>query len=420
MPDVTRILLPTFVALCLGALVGLERQVAQEESEGAKDFPGVRTMAFMALLGALAVLVSDDFGPWLGIALFLVGATFLVLRYWYDASTRGDPGYTTEIAALCTFAVGVLAQSGKLTLATAITIVMVALLRSKRALHRAGELLSPEDMEVGIRFLAIALVVWPLLPDAGLPGPFEVLRPRDVWRMVVLISGLSFAGYVLMRLRLHAQSHLLTGFLGGLVSSTATALAYARIGRSSERQRLFEGLIVIASVTAFLRIVIEVAVVAPALLPHIVVPIGAMALVGLVAAGLLNRPAEGDEPQHAYANPLTLRVALMFAALYAAVLFTTDAVREQLAGSGLYVATALAALAGADAPTLSLARLAADAAVPEAVAARGVTVAAIFTTLGKAALVAAIGQRAFGLPVVATLACMAATGAAALWALAPS
>lgn len=417
MPELTRTLLPTFVALCLGALVGLERQVAQGESGGAKDFPGVRTMAFMALLGALAVLVSEAFGPWLGIALFLVAATFLVMRYWYDASTRGDPGYTTEIAALCTFSVGVLAQAGSLTLAAAITIVMVALLRSKRALHRAGELLSPADMEVGIRFLAIALVVWPLLPDTGLPEPFEVLRPRDVWRMVVLISGLSAVGYVLMRLRPQARGHLLSGFLGGLVSSTATALAYARIGRRTEPRGLFEGLIVIASVTAFLRIAIEVAVVAPGLLPRIVVPIGSMTLVGLAAAGLLNRPVASDEPQHAYANPLTLRVALMFAALYAAVLFTTDAVQAYFADSGLYVTTALAALAGSDAPTLSLARLAADGAVPEEVAARGVALAAIFTTLGKAALVAAVGQRVFGLPVVAALVAMAAAGAATLWAL---
>ena len=105
-----------FVALCLGALVGLERQVAQEESGGEKDFPGVRTFAFTALAGALAVLLSNTFGPWMGVALFAAIATFLVLRYRYDAATRDDPGYTTEIASLCTFAVGVLAQAEQLLL----------------------------------------------------------------------------------------------------------------------------------------------------------------------------------------------------------------------------------------------------------------------------------------------------------------
>ena len=119
--------------------MGLERQVAQEESEGEKDFPGVRTFSFTALIGALAVLVGRELGEWLVVAMFLANATFLVLRYRWDATTRGDPGYTTEIASLCTFAIGALAQMGELLVAAVITIAMVALLRSKRFLHSAAE-----------------------------------------------------------------------------------------------------------------------------------------------------------------------------------------------------------------------------------------------------------------------------------------
>ncbi len=288
-PELTRTLLLTLVALCLGALVGLERQVAQEESGGEKDFPGVRTFAFMALLGALSVLMARAMDPWIAVGLFAGGATFVVLRYRHDASSRGDPGYTTEIASLCTYAVGALAQLGEPVVATVITIVMVALLRSKRALHRAGELLSPVDMEVLIRFLVITGIVLPLLPDQPVDPWYGVIRPRDVWRMVVLISGLSFVGYVLMRVRAGHSSHVVTGVLGGLVSSTAATLAYSRAGRGLERVRHSEVLIVLAASTSFVRTALMLSVVAPSLLPGVAPAFGAMLLTGLGLGFLRHR-----------------------------------------------------------------------------------------------------------------------------------
>ena len=115
----------------------------------------MRTFAFTALLGALAVLLSRELGPWIAVALFLAHVVFLAMRYSHDVMQREQVGYTTEIASMCTFAVGALAQADRLLIATVVTIAMVALLRSKRALHRAGDLLSPADLEIGIRFLVI-------------------------------------------------------------------------------------------------------------------------------------------------------------------------------------------------------------------------------------------------------------------------
>lgn len=401
------------MALCLGALVGLERQVAQEESQGEKDFPGVRTFAFMALVGALAVLLARELGPLLAVALFAAAATFLILRYRYDTGERGDPGYTTEIASLCTFAVGALAQSGYLLVATVVTIAMVALLRSKRVLHRVGELLSPVDMEVLIRFLVITGIVLPLLPDTPY-GPYDVLRPRDVWRMVVLISGLSFVGYVLMRMRAGRSGYVVAGLLGGLVSSTATAVAYARAARGALATRSVEALVVLAVSTAFVRLAIEVGVVAPALLPRVAGVLAAMWGVGLGLAFVRHRSAEGHA-EHAYDNPLSLRAALTFAALYAVVLLASAAGRDLFAETGLYAVSALTGLAGGDAPTLSLARLVRSGQLPAEVGARGVAVVAVATTLGKVAILAALGGPRFAGRVVPTLLAVAATGAATAW-----
>ncbi len=409
-PEATQLLIPTFVALCLGALVGLERQVAQDEREGDKDFPGVRTFAFTALVGALAVLLTEQLGPWIGIALFLAFSTFLVLRYYYDAAERHDPGYTTEIASLCTFAVGALAQSGSLLVATVVTIVMVALLRSKNALHRAGELLEPADMEVLIRFLVITGIVLPLLPDQPIDPFFEVLRPRDVWRMVVLISAVSFAGYVLMRMRPQRASYVITGVLGGLVSSTATAIAYARAAAKLSHARPYEALVVVAASTAFLRVAIELAVVNRELLLWVAGPLGIMLSTGLVLAYLFHRPDVESQETPSYENPLNLRVALTFALLYAAVLLTVAGAREVFADAGLFALSALAAIPGADAPTLSLARLSADGALPAPVAARGVILVVSATTFAKVGILLAVSRGPFVRRVAVTLTAISAVG----------
>jgi uncharacterized membrane protein (DUF4010 family) len=395
--------------------VGLERQVTQEESRGEKDLPGVRTFAFTALLGALSVLVAREMGAALAVALFAASALFLVLRYQYDSAQRGDPGYTTEIASLCTFAVGALAQSGHLLVASVITIAMVALLRSKRALHRAGELLSPQDMQILIRFLVISGIVLPLLPDRAY-DPFGVLRPRDVWRMVVLISGISFAGYVLVRIRAGGRSYLATGILGGLVSSTATALACARAARDSSHTGPLEALVVLAAATCFLRIGAVIAVVAPALLLGLAAPLAAMFAAGLLLAVLRHYGDGARDERPTHGNPLTLRTALSFAALYALVLLAAAAARESFSQAAALGVTALAGVFGADAPSLSLARLSQSGKLSGEAAAEGIAMVAVATTLGKAGIVAFAGRGRFARRVVPTLLAIAAVGAAVAWA----
>ncbi|MEE9278622.1 MAG: MgtC/SapB family protein [Myxococcota bacterium] len=402
------------MALCLGALVGLERQVAQEESGGEKDFPGVRTLAFMALLGALAVLLGQKLHPWITVALFAAGATFLVLRYRFDASERGDPGYTTEIASLCTFAVGALAQLGELLVASAITILMVALLRSKRALHALGELLSATDMEVLIRFLVIAGIVFPLLPDQAVDPFYGVVRPHDVWRMVVLISALSFVGYVLMRVRAGRSGYMVTGLLSGLVSSTAATLAYSRAARNETQTRHYEALIAFAASTSFVRMGVLLAVVAPAALSGVAAPLVVMFLSGIGLGLTRHQPAGTAASEQSFGNPLTLRVAIAFAAIYAMILLLLAFASERFAEPGVYVLSTVAALAGADAPILSLARLADDGFLGAETAAFGIGVVAIAATLGKVLILLVVGRSAFARRVSLTLLGVAAIGAATL------
>ena len=388
--------------------------MAQSESGDKKDFPGVRTFAFTALLGALSVLVANAVHPLMAVALFAAAAVFLVLRYQFDAQKNLDPGYTTEVASLCTFAVGALAQAGEGLVATVVAIVMVVLLRSKRALHRASHLLSSTDMEALIRFLVITGIVFPLLPDTAIDPWYGVLRPHDVWRMVVLISGLSFAGYVLMRVRAGAASHVVSGLLGGLVSSTAAALAWSRAGRGAEQTRPYEAMIALAASTAFLRMWAMLSIVAPKLAGRVALPLGAMLVAGLLLAFARHSPDHAAEERTPLANPLSLRVAFTFAAIYAAVTLLLAATRDAFGAAGVFAVSGAAALVGADAPGLSLARLAADGQLPLDTAALAVVAVAIGTTLGKVGILLAVGRDRFARRAAATLLAVAAVGAAAL------
>ncbi len=415
MGESREILLLTFLALCLGALVGLERQVAQRERVEEKDFPGLRTFAFLALTGALSVLAGREIGAWMSGALFLATTTFLVLRYHHVLEHRGDPGYTTEMAGLCTFAIGALAQSGQILVASAITIGMVALLRSKRALHHLANLLSPIDMETLVRFLVITGIIFPLLPDESIHPAVDVLHPRDIWRMVVLISGVSFVGYVLMRVPGGRSRHLVNGFLGGLISGTAATLSYARTSCDLENSRPLELQLIIAAAMTFIRMMMVITVVQASLLPMIAPPLLVMFFVGTFLGFARHYSYDILPRASEIRNPLQMMTALKFASVYMLVLVLVDFVRDLLGDSAIYSVSAFAGLAGADAPSLSLARLARNAELTPEVAAFGIVLAAIATTIGKTIIVATAARGRFVYRTASSLLLIAASGATALF-----
>ncbi len=404
------ILVGTSVAVCLGALVGLERQVSEGESGGTKDFPGVRTFAFTGLLGALSVLISRTLSPWMGVAVFVATTCFLVLRYRYDVVARDDPGFTTETAALCTFVVGALAQAEMLLVATIVTIAMAALLRSKRALHHAGSLLAPADMEALIRFLVITGIVLPLLPNEPIDGLYGVLRPRDVWRMVVLISGVSFAAYALLRFKGGSRAVAISGLLAGFVSSTAAITAYGRAARDAAHPEPYEMMAALAATTSFLRTLLMVLIVAPKLLPGLLFPLLTMFCVGLAIALLRARKSDAAPELLQLQNPLALNTAFTFAAIYACVLVALAAARNLSGGLGVYGVSALAAIPGADAPTLSLARLFLDGELDPATATCGILLVAVASTLAKCIIMALSARMSFTLKLAPNLAAIALTG----------
>ncbi len=379
------------LALGLGLLVGLQR-----ERRGSR-LAGVRTFPLVTILGTLTGTLAEALGN--GMVYWALGslAVLIAIADVTDLRVRGkeaDPGMTTEVALLVMFGVGVLTSQGSLALAAVIGGTTAVLLYVKDQLHGFAARLGPRDARAIMQFVVVTLVVLPILPNRTF-GPYDVLNPRQIWWMVVLIVSLSLAGYVATRLSGERTGSLLGGALGGLISSTATTVSFARRSAgSSAAVPLAAIAILIASAVMMLRVLIEVAVVAPQQFLEMAWPIaisgGVLALLGMITWRRTRDEAiEVAEPR----NPAELGSALIFGGLYALVIFLIAAMQDRFGSSGLYAVAAFSGLTDMDAITLSSAQMVRADRLDPSTAWRLVLVAASANMLFKGAIVALLGSR---------------------------
>jgi uncharacterized membrane protein (DUF4010 family) len=403
-------LLRVLVAALLGGLIGVERERAA--ADGGRHFAGVRTFPIIALVGAGLTLAAGSVGA--VVAAGFLGVAALVLLAYVRSSRDGDVGATTEVAALATYVVGVLAGAGALLVAGAIGIGVAVLLAAKQRLEAFPRALSDRELGAALTLAVIAAVILPVLPDASY-GPWGVWNPRTLWGMVVLVCGLSFVAFVAMRLWGSARGLYLSGLLGGLVSSTAATVSFA--GRSREAPGRAAPLAVaagLACLVMLVRIGILAGVANPGLLVTVAPFLGLSLAGGALALIALARRAPADEataPE--VTNPFRLAEAIKFAAVYALVLLLVAAANRFLGAWGLVAAALIAGLTDVDAITLSLAA-AAGTTVEPALAAAAVAVAALSNTVAKAVYAAWLGAPAFRRPMLAVLGAAFAAGGAAL------
>jgi uncharacterized membrane protein (DUF4010 family) len=398
------------VALLVGLLIGLDRERAEARKHRAL-FAGVRTFPLIALAGAIPLVLGGVVGAALAVVSALAVAGVAVVSY-LRASAAGEAGATTEIAAVTTFLLGALAGAGELHVAAAAGVVVAVLLAAKPPLEAFSRALRTEEVVAVLQLAVVSVIVLPLLPDRGY-GPWEVLNPREIWLIVVLVSALSFAGFVLARLFGEGRGLVMTGALGGLVSSTAVTMAMAERSRAGPRlARVAAAGAALASTIMCLRIGVLAGAVNPAILPPLLPVLGAMSAGGaLVAWRLARRAPAAEAPGAIVSNPFSLTAALAFGALYALVLLLVRGAQELLGERGLYAAAALAGLTDVDAPAVAFARLGrrlGDGHGPAA----AIGIAAVANTLAKLAIAVSLGAGAFRRDVAAALGVMAVAGAA--------
>lgn len=376
----------------VGLLMGLERERHPAAAAG------LRTFTLTALFGTASALLGEliDAAWPIAIGLLLVGA-MAVAAQRRDAWRDGDPGTTTTISLLLCFTLGTMTWHGLATIAASLAVVITALLYFKPELKGLSERISRRDMLSILQFGALSLVVLPALPNRGF-GPHGVLNPYQIWLMVVLISGVSLAGYVALRLAGPRRGLLLSGLLGGLVSSTATTVSYARRVRSDPSQARASALVILlAGAVLFARVALLAALLGPSVLPalaSVLLAAGAPMLVaGLVQWRRLPVAADAEAASPQVGNPMELGTALGFAGFYALVLLLAAEFAQRAGAAGLYLVALFSGLSNLDALTLGSLRLlgVGGAAAHEVVVA--IALAFVTNTAFRLALAAWIGGR---------------------------
>ena len=404
------------IALAIGFVVGVERGWQSRQTREGLRTAGVRTFACVGLFGGLASLLADELGAGvLGVALLALAA-LVTVAYWLTARESGDYGTTTEIALLLTFGLGALAVRGYESEAVAVAVVIAAVLGFKRELHASLERLDRREIAATLQLLVIAAVVLPLLPDREL-GPWQALNPRGIGFLVLLIATISYVGWFLTRWLGARRGILLTSVLGGISSSTAVTISYARMARSGGGDLALLGAgIALAAGTMAVRLLVVVGAVQRSLVPRIAVPLALLALVPVAAALVVaRRNARSKGGAHvALRNPLDLESALAWGAILSVIFVAVRAAQAWLGSPGIYAISAFSGIADVDAVSLSLAR-SAGGPVAMDVAANGILLAAFVNTTMKGVLAGAIGGRALALRCAPILAAALAAGLAARW-----
>ncbi len=340
-------------SLGIGLFMGLER----ERRPSARA--GVRTFALVALFGTLSAMLGQLTGSfWLpAVGLMAVGAMMIVANALHP--DEQDPGTTSVVALLVCYVLGALVWHGQVQLAVTLSIAVTALLYFKTELEGISVSLTPRDLISILQFAILSLVVLPVLPNKEY-GPFLAFNPHQVWMMVVLISGVSLAGYAALRLLGGRHGVTVVGIFGGLVSSTATTLVFSKHARGSgEFVATASIVVVLANLTMMLRLLAIAAVLSPHLLPQVGLMLGPGIVLGILASlPLWHRPdGAGDLPVPETRNPTELRAALGFGLLYAAVLLCAAWLSAAVGSKGMYALALVSGLTDVDAITLSSLRL---------------------------------------------------------------
>jgi uncharacterized membrane protein (DUF4010 family) len=407
--DVTARLL---VAALAGAAVGLERQWSGHAHGPEARFGGLRTFTLLGAAGGVAGWLWATGAGALALVLIVAAAALIVIAYF--AASRTDVDATTEVAGIVVLAAGLLAGLDRLALASGLAAATTLLLAEKSRLHAFVGEIADEGFRAGVSFAVLALVVLPLVPE----GPFGQwgggIRPRSIWLLVLVFSGLSFAGYVARTAISPRYGYLLTGLLGGIVSSTGTTLTFARASRTrpDDGAGLAQG--VLAACTMLIpRVLVAMSILAPMLVAPLAIVLAAPFAAGALAAAVGGRRPGETAPAAESGNPLQLGAALQMAAMFQVALIVLHEVRARFGGAGVRWTAVLLGLTDMDALTASVASQAnAGLAVDLAVAA--IALGVLSNTCLKTVLAVAIGRGSFRGRVAAGLAAVAAATLAAM------
>lgn len=372
----------------IGLLIGLERERQSDLKAG------LRTFALVGMLGTLSALLAQitDSG-WILAAGLLAVASMMIAAHVSDPLDSGDPGTTSVVALMVCYALGAAVWFGYTSIAVMLAIATTVLLYFKSQLHSISKSLTHIDLLSILQFGVLSLVILPILPDRDF-GPYLALNLHNIWWMVVLISGVSLAGYAALRLTGAQHGASLIGLFGGLVSSTATTMIFARHARAnSDLGRTAMVVILLANIVVMVRLGVLCFAVAPELVGRLLGILGGGIVFGVAATlwGWRQLPESDALPMPNVTNPTEIRTALTFGAIYALVLVLAAWLQDVAGSRGLYLLALASGLTDVDAITLSTLRMHGMDKLTAVQTVTAITLATLSNLAFKTGLVLAIG-----------------------------
>lgn len=390
-------LLPSLIlSASLGALIGLIRQWGEQQATNtfSYGFAGLRTFVLWSLIGYTAAFLSDSFAPHCFIAALFVVVLHLVL-YRFTGNTEKMIGFTTGAAALITLFIGGLVHWNHTPLALMLAALTMLVLGLKQKSHSWTSKFTPEDIRSTLQFVAVTGVVLPLVPNQSY-GPFESINPYSLWLMVVLISGLGFVGYLLMRMLGTRAGVILTGLVGGLASSTATTLAFSRESKIYPQLSVGFALAIVMACTIMLaRVIIILGFIFPDFISQLWLPFLILSTPGLLyalAIGLFNKSGKEASELPDLKNPLGLGIAIKFALIYGFISILVKTFLSTDLTARLLPLSFISGLTDMDAIALSITQNLKDGGITAELATKALIVAAIANTVLKAGLAFSLGS----------------------------
>ncbi|NCS88229.1 MAG: hypothetical protein AUK34_15220 [Ignavibacteria bacterium CG2_30_36_16] len=377
------------IAILIGVLVGIEREHSRPKEE--KMFAGIRTFPLISIAGFLAALISSFTSFWVYIAVFTGFAALVTTSHVFSAR-GGKPGGTSEMSELLVFILGGLVYWNFIIIAAIVSVIVTVFLSLKIQLHSFVNKLGEEDIFAALKLAVISIIIFPLLPDRAV-DPLNILNPRHIWLMVIFISGISFAGYLIIKFFGRNKGIQLTGLMGGAVSSTAVAFSLARRSKANEElgKNLAAG-IILASTVMYPRVFFVILILDSSMIAHIWVPLLLFTVTGTVVSYIMKSRLNGQAHEEIeLKNPFELKSALFFGLIFGAVIFLSKAAELYLGSGGIYAASALAGLTSVDAIVLSLLKLSSKTLSAD-IAVAAIIIALISNTIVKLIITLTIGK----------------------------
>ena len=431
------LLQPFIIALFLGALLGFERTFASRMDHEAADFlGGIRTYSLVSLFGSVMSFLGDHYAMELLFLGFIAIIAMTIISYYLAFSKHNEGGITTEVSMLICFTVGVITQKNQIVLALFITIITAVILHLKEYLHRLADMIEKEDIRATLIFAIITFIILLFDPDftvllkdigilssdiiARFPGLEEVkvVNPYTVWLMVVLVSAIGFSGYIAIKILGSRKGIGLSGFLGGLVSSTATTVTFSKQSRESGDQGSpfpYAMAVILACSTMFPRVMLEVLVINPDLLGSLAAVMGSMSAAGFIFCFILWKKSGNEKGEEVkYQNPFSISLAVKFAVIFAVIVFISRIAEVIYGDSGIYALSVITGLSDVDPMTLSMSQISRDDPSKLNQATIAITLAAFANTVMKGAMAFILGSKGFRKIVLVGFGIILLAGAVAL------